>query len=300
LGPDALEQGWDKVKKKFIDAARVWRQAGTSLLYSIALYNVYLLPKMQFMAQLDPLPSDWAALEAKVLRTLIRGPYQWVLPVDLKSLKKHFAFPAEAHDLRVVEKAAKVRVALREAEATGGLCVVERAGKLEQLIRDSDEDSLLSSRFFLWFKASRLIRLRDTLEWARSRGVTRSKVDEALANGTPRPWPRKVARRVKKGTQAFCRVQLAPPLLHPYGRMRKRLTKWPLEGWLHDITCRSFRILKKVSSLAPPGCLLQSTDFGGTDGAPNVGSLAGMLRPDVFLVVLMMILMIFFITRFVR
>ena len=163
---------------------------------------------MQFVTQLDPLPSDWCSLEAKVLRTLIRGPYQWILPLDLKSLKRHFAFPAEIHDLRVVEqKAAKVRVSLREAEAAGGLRVEERARRLEQLIVDSDEDTILG-RFYPWFKSSRC-RLRDALEEARGWGVTLARVDEALAQGVPRHWPRKVARRGKKGTQTFCREQLA-------------------------------------------------------------------------------------------
>jgi len=251
LGPDAGERGWDKAKRKFIEAARLWRQAGTSLLYSISLYNIYLLPKMQFVAQLDPLPSDWEELEARVLRILIRGPYRWILPLDLKTIQRLFSFPAEVQYMRVVEKAAKVRVAWREGEAAGGLGVIDRADSLEKLLRESDEDVVIG-RFRPWFESSRLVRLRNMVKDAKARGYTRGRVDRELSNDEPRPWPRKIARKVKKGTQAFCRTFFTPRTMHPYGRMRKRLEKWPLDGWLHSITCRSFRVLSKLRALVTP------------------------------------------------
>ena len=70
-------------------------------------------------------------MEAKVLRTLIRGPFELTRPSDSQTLKRLFAFPAEIQDLRIIEKTAKLRVSWREAEASGGLRVEDRDARLE-------------------------------------------------------------------------------------------------------------------------------------------------------------------------
>ena len=121
LGPARADRTWEKAFDKVSKRSALWGSVGLGLYFAAVAFNIYVLSTLGFLLQLDVLPTEWAAVEAKAFHMLVPGPMSWALPDDLHRLRRDSHFPCEFGDAREVSLAAKFRVAFREARSIDAL-----------------------------------------------------------------------------------------------------------------------------------------------------------------------------------
>eukprot|EP00973_Karenia_brevis_P015136 2068664-Karenia_brevis.AAC.1 len=88
------------------------------MLLTLQAYRVYVSSVLQFIAQLEPLPDDFADIERGAVQSLFPGPTAWIRPRCLKDAD-YIHLPGNLVDLSAVAQAAKIRVVRFENEQNG-------------------------------------------------------------------------------------------------------------------------------------------------------------------------------------
>ena len=122
VGPGRGTSSWDAPFRKFMERAVLWGQMGVGLLHTFLAYQVFVCSVIMFVAQPDPLPRTFEAIELQACRALFRGPKDWFSVEALKDLKS-LSFPKALPDVQSAARAARARVARFENSALGGLRV---------------------------------------------------------------------------------------------------------------------------------------------------------------------------------
>ena len=122
--------------RKYLARAKQWGKLGLGMLLSLQAYKVYISLVLQFVAQLEPLPADFASAQRSAVHALLPGLTAWMVPSCLKDAA-HFHFPAALLDRSATSVAAKVRVTRFDNAAQGGLRVHSRAASLLQDFSES-------------------------------------------------------------------------------------------------------------------------------------------------------------------
>ena len=86
---------------------------------AMAAYNIYVLPTLLFVAQLEGVPKDFMKWETKAFGALSKGPRGWNDPEMFKSLREWYGMPINAKSLEQVANASKIRVAVSENWSEG-------------------------------------------------------------------------------------------------------------------------------------------------------------------------------------
>ena len=122
--------------KKFLDRARLWGKLGLGMLHTINAFQVFVMSVLMFVAQLDPLPPNYLAVEAQACRSMFPGPTGWMSASFLRGMRVAH-FPKELPHLEVFTTASRARVATHEDARHGGLRVRSRAHELRRAINES-------------------------------------------------------------------------------------------------------------------------------------------------------------------
>ena len=159
-----------------------------------------------FLLQLDDLPPSWEDIEATALRGLVPGPGNCCVLRDLHHLD-HFGMPAKFLDLRSAAPAIKFRVACCENVCNGGLQVRRRARELRSALQRSGQLYRIG-RWADWLRRAFYQQLDDSLALFEDRGMTFHALEETLAPGIPRPYPKAVALNIRRRFQRAARDAL--------------------------------------------------------------------------------------------
>ena len=110
MGPGKGTESWDKPLSKFRDRVSRWSGIGGGMQYASVAYNVFALSALLYVAQLEPVPDFVIQEERRLVLSMFPGPGNWVTPEDLWFLKEGFGFAKAPQSLRLVARAAKLRV----------------------------------------------------------------------------------------------------------------------------------------------------------------------------------------------
>ena len=252
VGPEKGWKSWEAAGAKMLRRARAWPWNALGLFYAAVAYNTYVASLPAFVAQLEPYPSDFAELEAKVLRLAAPGPYAWASPADLCRLRDHYGQAGQFQSLSIVAQAAKLRVAHFEADRTGGLQLKPRADRLRALLRSTDH-AVRRAHWRHWFDSNPLLVLAEAAADSRARGVSHTAIVATLSGGEPRPWPRAVWDKVSHGYQAAASQYLRQVGdYNEHERMRNKLTRWRLSGFPRRNALSALRRLDRLKSITAP------------------------------------------------
>jgi len=257
IGPGAGRLGWDKAVLKTMKKVQTWRSTACSLLYTVMVYNVYILPILSFITQLEPPPDSWETTERRIMARLIRGPGNWAGPKEWRQLKRAYQFPAECHNLRERSSAAQFRVACNEARAEGGLGLTTRVEKTDRALRHTTQTHLFAE-WGTWLNGGfsrQLDSNKHRLEGHQTRPVTAEIIESTLLKDTSRPWNKKDTRKVISKTQATCLSILAAPPAGAEAKMRKDIEKITLSAYPRTSVGRAFRVLEVLKRWGPPRVL---------------------------------------------
>ena len=252
LGPGGRSRCWQKALDKYTSRADLWAQLGLGLHYTTVAYNVYVASLLTFLLQLEVLPEDWEHTEAAALRRLVPGPAHWVLPADLRALRRHYGMPQEFADMNEVSLAARFRVAHREAAASGGLAVASAVRRLDRSIADTDF-FWRYVRWCSWFQGAYVRNLSAAVSTFQRAGITIQTVEADLGADAPLPRTRGQARRLAHGVQRAARAAWCRTLRsHPETRLRAKLARWRLPIYPRLRAIRGSAVLQRLARLVPP------------------------------------------------
>ena len=255
LGPEGGAKTWSKAIAKVELRSQLWAALGLGLHLTCVAYNVYVASVMGFLLQLELLPPQWAATEARVLRRLVPGPMSWIRPEDLHALHRHHGMPQEFANLPVVSLAARFRTAHREAAAAGGLQVHRAVRRLDAAFAHS-EYIARGGRWRAWFMNSHYHNLKAAVTHMQGSGITIESVEAELGAEAPRPHTRHQSKRVAHGVQKAARtaiVRTEPDSSEL--RLRSKLQRWPLPLYPRLRASRAAAVTRRLRKLVPPRVL---------------------------------------------
>ena len=187
LGPDRGTSSWTGPFAKVTERAALWSSAPLGLQLTAAAYSTYILSTCLFVAQLDPVPEGWEAIERRALRRLVPGPGNWCSARDLNLLRDGYGLPKAFPPLRQTALACKMRVYHFEAQADGGLRVFPRLTALRATV-SANPWLGREARWDSWLGGSFLQHLQSARDDCAAHGITHSGVFETVATDLPRPW----------------------------------------------------------------------------------------------------------------
>ena len=214
LGPNSAMDAWSKPLAKFEQMVSMWASMRLGLAMNIVVFNVYLVPLLEYVAQI--LPTDERVHDAmtKAMRKLASGPGNWVKLQDLENLKS-FGLHAELRTLDATAKAAKIRMVLT--------CATDARKKCRDL--ELTQSGSFLRPFGTWHQQSFYKILLDNVAHLEGYGLNMSAIyakAKTCNDNTPR----------KKKLQAMIRLEIRP-LIAPYNlefRVREKIQRWRLEG----------------------------------------------------------------------
>jgi hypothetical protein len=251
MGPDRQDRTYDKPLAKFASRAEEWGMTGAGLHLTTLAYAVYILPVVLFVAQLDAPPENWGDFETKALRKLLPGPGHWFRTADVRHLQQ-LGMPKSFPDLACITTAAQFRVHCQEAAATGGLQIRSRAATMRRWLATSPQVARCGS-WFRWFQRAFVLQLDDSRRACEAKGITQASVELALAKGVPRPYPKLVAIKIRKGFQRTTRAALQPTQHSGMAQdMRRKVERWRTPQFPRVRAQRAVRALQTLRTLVPP------------------------------------------------
>ena len=107
VGPARGQASWSAPFRKFKERCHIWGSLGAGMFLTMKAFQVYIATVLLFVAQLEPLPSAYAALEAFACQALFPGPMHWTSPDLMKDLQR-FGLPWQLRDVRAAALRLKV------------------------------------------------------------------------------------------------------------------------------------------------------------------------------------------------
>ena len=237
VGPGKGTESWDKPLSKFRDRVSRWSGMGGGMQYASVAYNVFALSTLLYVAQLEPIPDFVIQEERRLVLSIFPGPGNWVTPEDLWCLREGFGFAKAPQSLRLVARAAKLRVASLACHFD---CKYVSAHRLRRHAQDNifsrchalrntmNQTDFLDRmvRWAGWYKHGHCAVLVDNMHWLKSKGITSMSLYAKITTSEA-IWTGEDVRKIKRDLQ---RVALSaikdtePPQV--VERIRTKVARW--------------------------------------------------------------------------
>ena len=264
IGPGKQEHSWDKPLKKLQQRTEFWDWSKLGLQGAAVYFNVFVLPVLLFVAQLeDPPPKVLAAIR-RVLVKASPGAAKWCTEDDLHHMHQEFGSKFAFRSLGCTAAAAKIRVGWWEAGSGGGLRAHEAEQSLQTAVRNSEHVGRCA-RWRTWFNGSFSGSICRAEERLRAAGTSSRRLVERLGKCQPHPWPQDVMEKAKKATQGAAYKMLnTKPQGWAEERVRTKLKVWRLTGFPRVLARDATARLKLIGNRTPPRvhAAVWSTLFG--------------------------------------
>ena len=231
VGPERSTHSWDKPLAKYAKLLTSWCWRDLGLHGAAVIYNVFVLPVLLFVAQLEAPPPAALAAEDWGLRRVAAGPFRWILPSDLWRLRSGYGMCFRMRSLQWVATASHARVCWSEASATGGLQISRRAASLERVFAATDYVAR-RARWSAWLYQAPALALQRTYAALMEQRLDPRRAELALSGGAPRPWAQQLSAQIRGGIQRWISSSLEiPPSGFVEERFRHKLQRWRLPGF---------------------------------------------------------------------
>ena len=233
LGPKASQDGWTEPLAKFESQVNFWATMRLGMAMNIVAFNVYIVPVLEYVAQL--LLPDGRVYEAMALamRRLASGPGNWVDLQDLENLTQ-YGFQAELRTIGCTAKASKLRVAMTTASDATQKCDELEVLQMEYLYRP----------FKGWHQRSFYKTLNDNRIEVERLGLTLGGLrDKAMKDAGNEDSFQKHARKAIATKTAPYNLEL---------RIRGKMKRWKLDGPEATVAARIARNCNTIGRTCRP------------------------------------------------
>ena len=110
IGPGSEDESWSKPLQKYLHRVEQWGSLNLGLYYNMQAYRTFIATVLSFVMQLAENPPDLDEHFSKAIRTLAKGPGNWITPSDAIHLADCYAFPCSFQDPAMTAMASKLRV----------------------------------------------------------------------------------------------------------------------------------------------------------------------------------------------
>jgi hypothetical protein len=218
LGPGGKELMWKKVIAKTDRRVTDWCQLHAGMFFSILAHNHHIVPVCTYIAQLVPPDESITRHLDKIVSKMFPGPGNWTTLSMMRSLK-HFGFPCQLVDLKLVSTAAMQRYYHNSA--------LDIRGMATELYLHSNAYGNSTATFpelTAWHDGAFAMNIIRSIDACADLGVHQDFIRSTLSNGR--------ADGKMPGIQKIITARLHNQL---YGKasadnaIRKRLERWQLE-----------------------------------------------------------------------
>ena len=249
IGPEKKAHMWQAALAKVVDRARLWAPLGLGLHYNAIVFNTYVVSVLSFLMQLARPPKELDKAIQTALRLLASGPGNWAQPVDLYNLEENYGQVRSFSNPLTIATAAKIRVALYEAEAAGGLRVRSRAADFRTMRAQNPLD-----HWDEWLDEAPILILEEALNtFTATCRITPTQISSEIRVPRGTETQEDADKRTKANIQktATERInRMGRPLAED--RMRERLERWHLPGLPLRTARASLRRFRRLRDLGPP------------------------------------------------
>ena len=110
VGPGRKELSWHKPLQQFLDRVLSWQRVPLGLHWSTKIYNMFMVPTLGYISQLE-IPPDWVLREtADSLHRAAPGPKDWCSCEDLWQLNESLGLNCSFKEVGTLAKAIQSRV----------------------------------------------------------------------------------------------------------------------------------------------------------------------------------------------
>ena len=245
IGPDSYLHNWDAAVAKFRTRVLAWSEVHLGLQYDCRVYRVFMFSLFSFLAQLSVPPDTALQAEQWALRKLVRGPGSWCSAEDLFLLKDAFGFPFTFPSLKVMAKAAKLRVFEDEE--------IDFQKAADSLARARlDADCHWVKKFDRWYDSSYVKVIVDNVNTCANSAISCKVVRSKILEDHPKVRAHLTGILIRRNFQS----KAAELLIHLPGyaerRLRHRLERWHCADPANHVVGRAIRRLQCIFKLAPP------------------------------------------------
>jgi hypothetical protein len=235
LGPKAGEDAWNKPLAKFESRVKHWAGMHLGIAMNAVVFNVYIVPVLEFVAQLLPVTDQVRSMVSWAMRRLAPGPGNWVLQKDLENLT-FFGFKIEFRTIESTARAAKLRMLTDVAsDAT------QRQEDIERVQAD-----FFNRPFGAWHTMPLFKVLRDNKAEMERSGVTVKGVRKVMKQDRnpkkEQPFQKAARLAIKSRFEPFDAEE----------RLRNKIKRWRLDGPPAHVTQRILRNMKVVGRTCRP------------------------------------------------
>ena len=251
IGPGKGTKSWSKPADKYLERLQQWQWSELGLHLAMMTYNVFVLPVLLFVAQLEAPPQAVLEMEAAAVRKVAPGPGWWCTPADMQH-GSELGLSARMRHLRASCQAAMLRTHAWEARSTGGIPWNQLSRQLTEARARADHLTL--RRCCLpWFAQHTPTVVTKLVDAQAAEGVHVHAARSALGGAIVGPLTRPADQRFKKGTQKWMTERLvAQDKYCVERRLRARLARWRLPDYPGRTARRAARQLVRLRRLVPP------------------------------------------------
>ena len=110
VGPGRKDRSWLAPYKKFQERIKLWKDMPLGLYWDARIYNMFMIPTLGYVAQLEQ-PPEWVTEGiASSLHLSAKGPYNWCSKEDLWQLQETLGLKCSFKKVDMYAKAAQSRV----------------------------------------------------------------------------------------------------------------------------------------------------------------------------------------------
>jgi hypothetical protein len=198
VGPGSSGLSWARPVAKILERLRDWKWSELGLQFAAKVYEIYLLPVMQFVAQLKTPPPLVYETEAKVLARIFPGPRHWLHPSEAWTCRRRYGAAFQVRSVQAVSLATRLRVHYQEAPCQGGLRAAELEAVVAEAWRSSDHVVRLAA-WADWRRDAPSLALTTAVGICRDRGITLNSLRPQAPERHPGTGPQPRARRPLPG-----------------------------------------------------------------------------------------------------
>ena len=232
IGPGRDVESWTAPLAKFEKRVAEWESVHAGIFWNSIYYNTFIVTTLEFVAQLEELPTLTIEAEEAAMRKLARGPGNWISMVDLENLGK-LGVGAGFRLLAATAGAAKLRV----LQELGRNRISKMCNELEEI-----QSNFLARPFGQWHYQSFVSILCTNERGFRAAGVTIRQIKQSLG------------KHCKAEFQKLARQRFSVQMLQydVEERVRRKIARWKLQGPPAHIAKRCVRLLELLRQSARP------------------------------------------------
>jgi hypothetical protein len=251
-GPRKGDSSWQKANLKFENRICLWGSQALGLQYAAMTYNIYAVPVLAYVAQLEEPPADTYRIEECGLAKSAKGPFKWASKDDLWYLKECYGQARSFHSVRVMAWASKVRVATLENMRRRGATIEARAKELDDFLHTSE---YLGRRTVWrdWYAKSHILILAKAVNELAGIGLQISEITKGITGETRLPSEPDAVKVFKARFQKSVAKRISD-FRRPDGedRVRTKLVRWHLQGPAAHVARKVYGRLSGLSGLVAP------------------------------------------------